>query len=94
MGVPWKTNRAALVAYCQCYARWVEAEAHLKTTPILIRTKTGYLPERRSHFKGLQAVHKIGVVIRFREYGAGENNFGCLAPVQVLGPTRTTLENN
>ena len=52
------------------------------------------LPEKGIHFKGLQAVHYIGVVIRFREYGAGENDFGCLAPEQVFSATRITLEYN
>lgn len=45
MGVLSTTDRAALAAYCQCYARWVEAEHKLKETPALIKTKTGYIQQ-------------------------------------------------
>ena len=42
MGVISITDRAALAAYCQAWARWVEAEEKLKETPMLIRTPSGY----------------------------------------------------
>ncbi|MEC7257830.1 MAG: phage terminase small subunit P27 family [Pseudomonadota bacterium] len=42
MGVLSTTDRGALAAYCQSWARWVEAEEKLKETPILIRTPSGY----------------------------------------------------
>lgn len=42
MGVLSVTDRAALAAYCQAWARWVEAEERLKETPMLIRTPSGY----------------------------------------------------
>jgi P27 family predicted phage terminase small subunit len=35
-------DRAALAAYCQTYARWVEAEERLKETPVLIKAPSGY----------------------------------------------------
>ena len=37
-GVLTTIDRAALAAYCQGYARWVEAEEKLKETPALIKT--------------------------------------------------------
>ncbi|MFC4669465.1 phage terminase small subunit P27 family [Seohaeicola nanhaiensis] len=42
MGVISTTDRAALAAYCQSWARWVEAEEKLRETPMLIRTPSGY----------------------------------------------------
>ena len=42
MGVISTTDRAALAAYCQAWARWVEAEEKLQETPMLIRTPSGY----------------------------------------------------
>lgn len=42
MGVLSTTDRAALAAYCQTYARWVEAEERLKETPVLIKSPSGY----------------------------------------------------
>lgn len=42
MGVLSITDRAALAAYCQAWARWVEAEEKLRETPMLIRTPSGY----------------------------------------------------
>ncbi len=35
-------DRGALAAYCQTYARWVEAEERLKETPALIKAPSGY----------------------------------------------------
>jgi P27 family predicted phage terminase small subunit len=45
MGVLTFVDRAALAAYCQCYGRWVEAEEKLRVTPILLKTKTGYVQQ-------------------------------------------------
>ncbi|MAQ83678.1 MAG: phage terminase small subunit P27 family [Maritimibacter sp.] len=45
MGVLYTTDRAALAAYCQAYARWVEAEQKLKETPILLKTPSGYVQQ-------------------------------------------------
>lgn len=45
MGVVTVADRAALAAYCQCYGRWVEAEEKLKTTPMLLKTATGYVQQ-------------------------------------------------
>ena len=42
-GVP--VDRAALAAYCQAWGRWVEAEEKLRTTPLLIRTPSGYVQQ-------------------------------------------------
>jgi P27 family predicted phage terminase small subunit len=42
MGILTVVDRAALAAYCQCYARWVEAEEKLTETPILLKTPSGY----------------------------------------------------
>ncbi|MEQ9314834.1 MAG: phage terminase small subunit P27 family, partial [Henriciella sp.] len=41
-GVLTVADRAALAAYCQAYARWVEAVEKLKTTPMLLKTPSGY----------------------------------------------------
>ena len=45
MGVVTAVDRAALAAYCQCYGRWVEAEQKLQTTPMLLKTATGYVQQ-------------------------------------------------
>ena len=45
MGVVTIADRAALAAYCQCYGRWVEAEERLQTTPMLLKTATGYVQQ-------------------------------------------------
>ena len=45
MGVLTPIDRAALAAYCQCYAKWVEAEAKLKETPPLLKTPSGYIQQ-------------------------------------------------
>lgn len=43
MGVLTVVDRAALAAYCQCYAKWVEAERKLKETPPLLKTPSGHV---------------------------------------------------
>ena len=45
MGVLTTIDRAALAAYCQSYARWVEAEQKLKETPALLKTPSGYVQQ-------------------------------------------------
>ncbi len=45
MGVVTIADRAALAAYCQCYGRWVEAEEKLQSTPMLLKTATGYVQQ-------------------------------------------------
>ncbi len=45
MGVLTIVDRAALAAYCQSYARWVEAEERLAETPILLKTPSGYVQQ-------------------------------------------------
>jgi P27 family predicted phage terminase small subunit len=45
MGVVTVVDRAALAAYCQSYARWVEAEEKLKDSPALLKTKSGYVQQ-------------------------------------------------
>ncbi|WP_297778430.1 phage terminase small subunit P27 family [uncultured Roseovarius sp.] len=45
MGVLSVTDRAALAAYCQAWARWVEAEEHLSKGPALIKTPSGYVQQ-------------------------------------------------
>lgn len=42
VGVLTLADRAALAAYCQAYARWVEAEERLQETPTLLKTPSGY----------------------------------------------------
>lgn len=41
-GVLTVFDRAALAAYCQAWARWVEAERKLAETPTLIKAPSGY----------------------------------------------------
>ncbi|MBJ6370783.1 phage terminase small subunit P27 family [Sedimentitalea arenosa] len=41
-GILTLADRGALAAYCQAWARWVEAEDRLKTTPMLLKTPSGY----------------------------------------------------
>ncbi|MEO0360247.1 MAG: phage terminase small subunit P27 family [Pseudomonadota bacterium] len=45
MGVVTVADRAALAAYRQSYARWVEAEEKLAETPILLKTPSGYVQQ-------------------------------------------------
>ena len=45
MGVLTTIDRAALAAYCQAYARWVEAEHRLRETPPLVKTPSGYVQQ-------------------------------------------------
>ena len=45
MGVLRTPDRAAFAAYCQAYARWVEAERKLKETPLLLKTPSGYVQQ-------------------------------------------------
>lgn len=45
MGVVTLADRAALAAYCQCYGRWVEAEEKLQSTPMLLKTASGYVQQ-------------------------------------------------
>jgi P27 family predicted phage terminase small subunit len=45
MGVLSVTDRAALAAYCQAWARWVEAEEHLQKGPPLVKTPSGYVQQ-------------------------------------------------
>ena len=45
MGVVTLVDRAALAAYCQSYGRWVEAEEKLQTTPMLLKTASGYVQQ-------------------------------------------------
>lgn len=45
MGVLSTTDRAALAAYCQAWARWVEAEEQLQKTPVLLKTPSGYVQQ-------------------------------------------------
>lgn len=44
-GILTLADRAALAAYCQAYARWVEAEEQLKKTPLLLKTPSGYVQQ-------------------------------------------------
>ena len=41
MGLLTEVDMAALSAYCQFYGRWAEAEANLKKTDLVIKTKSG-----------------------------------------------------
>ncbi len=45
MGVLTTIDRAALAAYCQCWGRRVEAEEHLRDTPTLFKTPSGYVQQ-------------------------------------------------
>ncbi len=45
MGVLTTVDRGALAAYCQSWARWVEAEEKLRETPALIKTPSGYVQQ-------------------------------------------------
>ena len=45
MGVLSITDRATLAAYCQAWARWVEAEEHLAKGPALIKAPSGYVQQ-------------------------------------------------
>jgi len=44
-GILTIADRAALAAYCQAWARWIEAEEQLKKTPALLKTPSGYVQQ-------------------------------------------------
>ena len=44
-GILTVADRAALAAYCQSYARWVEAEEQLQKTPALLKAPSGYVQQ-------------------------------------------------
>lgn len=44
-GILTLADRAALAAYCQSYARWVEAEEKLGSSPPLLKTPSGYVQQ-------------------------------------------------
>ena len=45
VGVLTVADRTALAVYCQTYSRWVEAEEKLATTPMLLKTPSGYVQQ-------------------------------------------------
>lgn len=45
MGVLTLVDRGARAAYCQSWARWVEAEEKLKEPPALLKTPSGYVQQ-------------------------------------------------
>ena len=45
MGVLTLADRAAFAAYCQAWARWVEAEVKLKHLPAMVRTPNGHVQQ-------------------------------------------------
>ena len=42
LGLMTKIDRAALAAYCDCYARWAEASEMLQKTGLIIKTPNDY----------------------------------------------------
>ncbi|PWE30007.1 phage terminase small subunit P27 family [Maritimibacter sp. 55A14] len=44
-GILTLADRAALAAYCQAWARWVEAEEKLAATPALLKTPNGHVQQ-------------------------------------------------
>lgn len=44
-GILTLADRAALAAYCQSYAHWVEAEEQLRKTPALLKSPSGYVQQ-------------------------------------------------
>lgn len=44
-GILTLADRAALAAYCQAWARWVEAEEKLAKTPSLLKTPNGHVQQ-------------------------------------------------
>lgn len=44
-GILTIADRAAFAAYCQAYARWVEAERKLQQTPKLLKAPSGYVQQ-------------------------------------------------
>jgi len=45
MGILTIADRGAFAAYCQAWARWVEAEEQLGKTPALLKTPSGYVQQ-------------------------------------------------
>ena len=62
MGLLTEIDGAAFAAYCQAYGRWADAEEHLKTTPLLLKTKSGYV--QQSPYLSI-ANTSIGIMSKF-----------------------------
>jgi P27 family predicted phage terminase small subunit len=45
IGLLTQVDRATMAAYCQCWARWVEAERKLAETPAILRMPSGYIQQ-------------------------------------------------
>jgi len=45
LGIVSRIDRSALAAYCQSYARWIEAELKIAETSLVIKTKSGAVIE-------------------------------------------------
>lgn len=45
MGILSTVDRGAFAAYCQAWARWVEAEEKLRQSPALVKTPSGYVQQ-------------------------------------------------
>lgn len=45
IGLLTQVDRTLMAAYCQTYARWVEAERKLAETPLILRTPAGYIQQ-------------------------------------------------
>ena len=42
LGILSEIDRSALAAYCQCYARWVDAEEKLEKIGVIVKSPSGY----------------------------------------------------
>ena len=62
MGLLAKIDRASLAAYCQCWARYVEAQKDIETHGATFETATGYLAPRPSVGIANQMLQRISAL--------------------------------
>jgi len=98
IGLLTQVDRATMAAYCQCYARWVEAEQRLAETPMILRMPSGYIqqsPWLTISNKALELMVKymseLGLTPASRSRLAIQMNAGP-KPWEFGGPNRIIIE--
>ena len=98
IGLLTQVDRATMAAYCQCYARWVDAEEKMKETPLILRMPSGYIqqsPWLTISNKSLELMVKymaeLGLTPASRSRLAIQMHTGP-KPWEYVGPSRVIIE--
>ena len=87
-GLLTRIDATALSAYCETYARWVEAEEKLKTTGLVVKSPSGY-PMQSPYLpiasKAMQAMR--GWLGEFGMTPAARTKINAAPPEQDTGPS-------